>query len=69
MQDLNVSKLFSPTVELQQFSTKNINHIPSIGKRPPASWLPKSKAEKALHLSLFPPIPTPQEVLQRLSLQ
>ena len=43
----------------------------SIGKRPPApgSWLPKSKAEKALHLSLFPPIPKPQEVLQRLSLQ
>ena len=35
----------------------------------PAAWLPKSKAEKALHLSLFPPIPTPQEVIQRLNLQ
>jgi hypothetical protein len=22
----------------------------------PAAWLPKTKAEKALHLSLFPPI-------------
>ena len=35
----------------------------------PAAWLPKTKAEKALHLSLFPPIPTPQEVIQRLNLQ
>jgi transposase InsO family protein len=35
----------------------------------PAAWLPKSKAEKALHLSLFPPIPTPQEFIQRLNLQ
>ncbi len=35
----------------------------------PATWLPKTKAEKALHLSLFPPIPTPQEVMQRLNLQ
>jgi len=35
----------------------------------PAAWLPKTKAEKALHLSLFPPIPTPQEVMQRLNLQ
>lgn len=43
----------------------------SIGKRPPApgTWLPKTKAEKDLHLSLFPAIPTPQEVHQRLSLQ
>jgi len=43
----------------------------SIGKKPPApgTWLPKTKAEKALHLSLFPAIPTPQEVRQRLSLQ
>jgi len=31
MQDLNVSDLFSPTVELPQFNTKNINHIPSFG--------------------------------------
>ncbi len=31
MQDLNVSELFSPTVELQQFNTMNINHIPSFG--------------------------------------
>jgi hypothetical protein len=31
MQDLNISQLFSPTVELQQFNTKNINHIPSFG--------------------------------------
>jgi len=31
MQDLNVSELFSPSVELQQFNTKNINHIPSFG--------------------------------------
>jgi hypothetical protein len=29
MQDLNISQLFSPTVELQQFNTKNINYIPS----------------------------------------
>ena len=35
----------------------------------PAAWLPKTKAEKALHLSLFPPIPTPQEVIQTLNLQ
>ena len=43
----------------------------SIGKKPPApgTWLPKTKAEKALHLSLFPAIPTPQEIRQRLSLQ
>jgi hypothetical protein len=27
----NVGELFSPTVELQQFNTKNINHIPSFG--------------------------------------
>jgi len=31
MQDLNVCDLFSPSVELQAFSTKNINHIPSFG--------------------------------------
>ena len=43
----------------------------SIGKKPPApgTWLPKTKAEKALHLSLFPAIPTPQAVRQRLNLQ
>jgi hypothetical protein len=35
----------------------------------PGTWLPKTKAEKALHLSLFPAIPTPQEILQRLSLK
>jgi hypothetical protein len=35
----------------------------------PAAWLHTTKAEKALHLSLFPPIPTPQEVMQRLNLQ
>ncbi|MFM9993280.1 MAG: integrase core domain-containing protein [Burkholderiaceae bacterium] len=39
----------------------------SIGKKPPApaTWIPKSNAEKALHLSLFPPIPTPQELQKR----
>ena len=26
-----ISDLFSPIVELQQFNTKNINHIPSFG--------------------------------------
>ena len=43
----------------------------SIGKKPPApgTWLPKTKAEKALHLSLFPAIPTPQEVRHRLNMQ
>jgi putative transposase len=43
----------------------------SIGRKPPApgTWLPKTQAEKALHLSLFPAIPTPQEVRQRLNLQ
>jgi hypothetical protein len=36
----------------------------SIGKKPPVpvTWLPKTKAEKALHLSLFPEIPTAHEV-------
>jgi len=51
----------------------HFNTLPShqsIGKKPPAPgiWIPKTKAEKALHLSLFPEIPTPQEVRQRLSL-
>jgi hypothetical protein len=43
----------------------------SLGKKPPApgTWLPKTKAEKDLHLSLFPAIPAPPEVRQRLSLQ
>lgn len=43
----------------------------SIGKKPPApgTWLLKTKSKKALHLSLFPAIPTPNEVRQRLSLQ
>jgi transposase InsO family protein len=43
----------------------------SIGKKPPApgTWLARTKAEKDLHLSLFPAIPTPQEVRQRLNLQ
>jgi hypothetical protein len=27
----NISQLFSSTVELQEFNTKNINHIPSFG--------------------------------------
>ena len=27
----NISDLFSPIVELQEFNTKNINHIPSFG--------------------------------------
>lgn len=27
----NISKLFSPNVELQEFNTKNISHIPSFG--------------------------------------
>ena len=27
----NISDLFSPNVELQEFNTKNINHIPSFG--------------------------------------
>ena len=47
--------------------------LPKVFKfaEPPAqaALLPKTKAEKALHLSLFPPIPTPQEVMQRLNLQ
>jgi transposase InsO family protein len=43
----------------------------AIGKKPsaPGTWLPKTKAEKDLVLSLFPAIPTPQVVGQRLSLQ
>jgi len=35
----------------------------------PAAWLPETKAEKAFRFSLFLPIPTPQEVMQRLNLQ
>ena len=35
----------------------------------PATWILKSNAEKTLHLSLFPPILTPQEVRQRFYLQ
>jgi hypothetical protein len=27
----NISQLFSSTVELREFNTKNINHIPSFG--------------------------------------
>jgi transposase InsO family protein len=43
----------------------------SIGRRPPApaSWTPASTAHHVLHQSLFPPIPTPAEVSQRLNLQ
>ena len=39
----------------------------SIGRRPPApaSWDIDSTTNHALHQSLFPPIPTPQEVSQR----
>lgn len=42
----------------------------SIGRRPPApaSWTSSSTTQQALHHSLFPPIPTPTEVNQRLSL-
>jgi len=42
----------------------------SIGRRPPApaSWTIDSTTHHALHQSLFPPIPTPQEVSQRLNL-
>jgi len=42
----------------------------SIGRRPPApaSWDIDSTTNHALHQSLFPPIPTPQEVSQRLNL-
>ncbi|MBM3358928.1 MAG: transposase, partial [Betaproteobacteria bacterium] len=42
----------------------------SIGRRPPApaSWTIDSTTHHALHQSLFPPIPTPQEVNQRLNL-
>jgi hypothetical protein len=35
----------------------------------PAAWLPKTKVEKALNLTLFPAIPKPQEVTEGLSLQ
>ena len=42
----------------------------SIGRRPPApaAWTPGSTTQQALHQSLFPPIPTPQEVSERLNL-
>jgi len=42
----------------------------SIGTRAPApaSWTIDSTTHHALHQSLFPPIPTPQEVNQRLNL-
>ena len=42
----------------------------SIGRRPPApaSWGHYPTAHDALHHSLFPPIPTPQEVKERLNL-
>jgi putative transposase len=43
----------------------------SIGRRPPApaSWTSASTAHRVLHQSLFPPVPTPAEVRQRLNLQ
>jgi len=42
----------------------------STGRRPPApaSWAVGSTPNNALHQSLFPPIPTPLEVSQRLNL-
>jgi putative transposase len=43
----------------------------SIGRRPPApaTWLISEIANQALHQSLFPSIPTPQEVNQLLNIQ
>ena len=43
----------------------------SIGRRPPApaAWVPHSPLSQALHNSIFPPVPTPQEIAQRLTLQ
>lgn len=42
----------------------------SIGRRPsaPATWVMFETTQKALHQSLFPPIPTPQEMHQRLNM-
>ena len=42
----------------------------SIGRRPPApaSWSINATTQHALHQSLFPPIPTPREVSERLNL-
>lgn len=43
----------------------------SIGRRPPApaAWLTQSSSSQALHKTIFPPIPTPKEIAQRLTLQ
>jgi transposase len=64
-------KVSEPTIYAWRIHFNTLRPHQSIGRKPPApgTWLPKTQAEKALHLSLFPAIPTPQEVRHRLNLQ